>query len=127
MRSLLLVSMLLLSPMTSQSHHIALVLPVFAIVAIWLKGDETLRRMAGLLLISSFILTNASSRDIVGQTITLWAKEHRLIVFNALLLAAFLAILAFRRQPISPLLRTDSDNRAPAGSATLRSRWFRIS
>jgi hypothetical protein len=103
--SLLLMSMLLLSPMTSQSHHIALVLPVFAIVAIWLKGDGTLRRTAGLLLIASFILTNASSRDIVGHTVTLWAKEYRLIVFNALLLAAFLAILVFRRQPTPPLER----------------------
>jgi Glycosyltransferase family 87 len=96
--SLLLISMLLLSPMTSQSHHIALVLPVFAIVAIWLKADGSLRRTAGFLLLASFILTNASSRDIVGRTVTLWAKEYRLIVFNALLLAAFLAILAFRRQ-----------------------------
>jgi hypothetical protein len=103
--SLLLVSMLLLSPMTSQSHHIALVLPVFAIVAIWLKGDGMLRRTAGLLLIASFILINASSRDIVGRTVTLWAKEHRLIVFNALLLVALLAILALRRQPIPPLER----------------------
>jgi hypothetical protein len=49
----------------------------------------------------------------------LWAKEYRLIVFNALLLAAFLAILAIRRQPISPLLRIDSDDRAPASSASL--------
>jgi hypothetical protein len=45
--SLLLISMLLLSPMTSQSHHIALVLPVFAIVAMWLKGDGSPRRTAG--------------------------------------------------------------------------------
>jgi hypothetical protein len=97
--SLLLVSMLLLSPMTSQSHHIALLLPVFAIVAIWLKGDGGLRRTAGPLLIVSFILTNASSKDIVGQTVTLWAKDYGLIVFNALLVAAFLAISALRRQP----------------------------
>jgi hypothetical protein len=97
--------------MTSQSHYIALVLPVFAIVAIWLKGDGSLRRTAGLLLIASFILTNASSRDIVGQTVTLWAKEYRLIVFNALLLAAFLAILAFRRQPIPPLKRRRHSSR----------------
>ncbi len=103
--SLLLISMLLLSPMTSQSHHIALVLPVFAIVATWVKGGGSPRRTAGLLLIASFILTNASSKDIVGQTVTLWAKEYRLIVFNALLLAAFFPILAFRRQSIPPLKR----------------------
>jgi hypothetical protein len=115
--SLLLISMLLLSPMTSQSHHIALILPVFAIAAIWLKGDGTLRRTAGILLIASFVLTNASSRDIVGRTVTLWAKEYRLIVFNALLLAAFFAVLAFRPQPISPLLRIDSDDPTPAITA----------
>jgi hypothetical protein len=125
--SLLLVSMLLLSPMSSQSHHIALVLPVFAIVAIWLKGDGTLRRTAGLLLIASFILTNASSRDIVGRTVTFWAKEYRLIVFNALLAAAFLAILALRRQPIPPLVGIDGDDRAPASSVAARRRWSRIS
>jgi hypothetical protein len=101
--SLLLVSMLLLSPMTSQSHHIALILPAFAILTVLLKGDRSMRRTAGVLLIASLILTNASSRDIVGQTVTLWAKENRLIALNSLLLATFLAILAFRTQPIPPL------------------------
>jgi hypothetical protein len=71
-------------------------------VAIWLKGDGAPRRTAGHLLIGSFILRNASSRDIVGQTVTLWAKDHSLIAFNALLLAAFIPILAFRRQSIPP-------------------------
>jgi hypothetical protein len=100
--SLILISMLLLSPMTSQSHHIALVLPVFAAVAVWIKGNRTLRRTVGLLLISSFILTNASSRDIVGRTVTLWAKEYRLIVFNALLLAGFFAIVALCEPVTTP-------------------------
>jgi hypothetical protein len=98
--SLLLLSLLLLSPMTSQSHYIAVILPVFAIVAIWRKGDVTLRKLAGCFLVVHLILTNATSKDLVGRTITLWAKDYRFMVIDTLLLVMFFAILAFRqRQP----------------------------
>ena len=96
--ALLLISMLMLSPMSSQSHYVALVLPIFAVAAVWQKGDPTMRRIAGFFLIANLVLTNATSKDLVGEAITLWAKEHRLLVSDALLFLAFFAILMFRPQ-----------------------------
>jgi hypothetical protein len=97
--ALLLLSMLLLSPMSSESHYVALLLPIFAVAAAWQKGDPTVRKIAGFFLIANLVLTNATSSDLVGAAITRWAKEHRLLVSDALLLVAFFAILVFRPQP----------------------------
>jgi uncharacterized membrane protein len=97
--ALLLVSMLLLSPMSSQSHYVALIPAIFAVVAVWLKGDPPMRRIAAFVLIAHVVLTNATSKDLVGATITFWAKEYRLLISDALLLVVFFAILVFRPQP----------------------------
>lgn len=94
--ALLLVTMLMLSPMSSQSHYIAMVLPIFGAVAICLKGDPQMRRAAGLLLIVTVLLTNATSKDLVGKTLTEWAKVHRLLIADALLFATFFMVLAWR-------------------------------
>jgi hypothetical protein len=96
--SLLLISMLLLSPMTSQSHYVAIILPAFAIVAIWRKGDATLRKLAGFFLVGHLMLTNATSKDLVGRTVTLWAKDYRLLVIDTLLMVVFFAIVALRQK-----------------------------
>lgn len=94
--ALLLISMLMLSPMTSQSHYIALLLPLFGTVAMWLKGEATMRAAAALVLIATAVLTNATSKDLVGHALTEWAKAHRLLIADALLLAAFFIMLALR-------------------------------
>jgi len=91
--ALLLMSMLMLSPMSSESHYIALPLAIFSITAIWLKGDTTTRRIAGFFLIMSFVLINAAARDIVGMEVTTWAKDHRLLVIDVLLLVVPFAFL----------------------------------
>lgn len=96
--ALLLISMLLLSPMSSESHYVALVLPIFAVAAAWQKGSPTVRKIAGFCLIANLVLTNATSRDLVGAAVTFWAKEHRLLVSDALLFVAFFAVLVFRPQ-----------------------------
>jgi alpha-1,2-mannosyltransferase len=96
--ALLLISMLLLSPMSSQSHYVAVIPAIFAVVAVWQKGDPTMRRVAAFLLIANVVLTNATSKDLVGAAITFWAKEHRLLVSDALLFVLFFAILVFRPQ-----------------------------
>jgi hypothetical protein len=96
--ALLLVSMLMLSPMSSESHYVALLLPIFAVVALWQKGDATMRRIAGFFLIAIFVLTNAAARDLVGVAVTAWAKDHRLLVIAVLLFPVFFAIQAFRPQ-----------------------------
>jgi Glycosyltransferase family 87 len=96
--ALLLVSMLMLSPMSSESHYVALVLPILAVVALWQKGDATIRRISGFFLIANFALTNAAARDLVGVTMTAWAKDHRLLIISVLLFPVFFAIQAFRPQ-----------------------------
>lgn len=97
--ALLLISMLMLSPMSSQSHYVALLLPIFGAVAVWLKGDGAMRWAAALALIATAVLTNATSKDLVGTAATQWAKDHRLLIANALLLAVFFIMLALRAKP----------------------------
>jgi hypothetical protein len=94
--ALLLISMLMLSPMSSESHYVALILPIFAVVAIWRTSAGRVRRIAGYLLIIEFLLINAAARDIVGRTLTIWAKEHRLLVIAVLLFVGLFAIVVFR-------------------------------
>jgi hypothetical protein len=107
--ALLLISMLMLSPMSSQSHYIAVLLPLFGAVAVWLKGDPPMRSAAAAVLIATVVLTNATSKDLVGAVATQWAKEHRLLVSDALLLCAFYLMLALRTR-LAP-----STAPAPAG------------
>jgi Glycosyltransferase family 87 len=95
--SLLLMSMLMLSPMTSPSHYVAFILAHFTMVAAWLKGDALLRNVAGGFLIVSFLLINASSRDIVGKAMTAWATDHRLLVIDVLLFLLPFAYVLYRR------------------------------
>jgi hypothetical protein len=65
--SVLVVAMLLLSPMSSKSHFITLVLPYMVITA-WLLRPRPLRPMVGVLLGVSFALNSLTSRTIVGDT-----------------------------------------------------------
>jgi hypothetical protein len=97
--ALLLISMLMLSPMSSESHYVALMLAVFSVTAIWLKGDAVLGQFVGYFLIVSFLLINAAARDIVGMTITTWAKDHRLLVIDVLLFLVPFAWFVFKSQP----------------------------
>jgi hypothetical protein len=101
--ALLLISMLMLSPMSSESHYVAMTLAVFAVTAVWLKGDAVLRQFAGYFLIVSFLLVNAAARDIVGRTITTWAKNHRLLVIDVLLFLVPFAFLVLGSQPMTRL------------------------
>ena len=96
--ALLLISMLLLSPMSSQTHYVALIPAILAVVAIWQKGDPAMRKVAGLVLIAHLALTNATSKDLVGAAVTFWAKEHRLLVSDALVFVMFFAVVALRLQ-----------------------------
>jgi Glycosyltransferase family 87 len=98
--ALLLMSMLLLSPMSSESHYVALGLPIFGATAMWLKGDDRVRETTRYCLIISFLLINAAARDIVGMEMTTWAKDHRLLVVDVLLLIVPYALLVRTWQPL---------------------------
>lgn len=101
--ALLLISMLMLSPMSSESHYVALTLAIFVVTAMWIKGDAELRLIARYFLILSFLLVNAAARDIVGTVLTTWAKDHRLLVIDVLLFLVPFALLVLRPQPATQL------------------------
>jgi Glycosyltransferase family 87 len=102
--AVLLISMLLLSPMSSESHYVALPLALFAVTVMWIKGDAGVRRTATCCLIVNFLLVNAAARDIVGTEMTNWAKDHRLLVIGTLLLLVPFALLVLRWAPASSAL-----------------------
>jgi hypothetical protein len=112
--ALLLISMLLLSPMSSQSHYVALIPAIFAVAAVWLKGDPPMRRIAGFVLLAHLVLTNATSKDLVGAAITFWAKEYRLLISDALLFVLFFAVLVLWLQRAAAASSAPSAVRQPA-------------
>ncbi|MBO0756283.1 MAG: DUF2029 domain-containing protein [Bradyrhizobiaceae bacterium] len=111
--ALLLMSMLMLSPMSSESHYVALPLAIFSVTAMWIKGDSSKRRVAGYSLLVTFVLINAAARDIVGMDVTTWAKDHRLLVIAVLLLVVPFAFLV-RGWRASVVLPARLDRRALA-------------
>jgi hypothetical protein len=96
--ALLLISMLMLSLMSSESPFVAWTLATF-VVAAMRKADAEPRLIARYLLILSFLLINAAARDIVGMVLTIWAKDHRLLVIDALLFLVPFALLVLRTHP----------------------------
>ena len=94
--ALLLISMLMLSPMTSRSHYVVLILPYTAIVALSAR-DRLTPSLGWLVLLASFILATATSNDVVGQEVTEWSYGHSFLVWGALVLVAYLAVVVWRR------------------------------
>jgi hypothetical protein len=88
--SLLVIAMLMLSPMTSHSHYVALMLPYTVIVAYWLRHPCTKLFDAAVMAIS-FLLATVTSGDLVGKAITDWAYRTSQIEVGALMLIVYLA------------------------------------
>jgi alpha-1,2-mannosyltransferase len=94
--ALLLIGMLMLSPMTSRSHYVALMLPFMVLTAVTVK-DRGARAVLVPLLALSFVLTTVSSNDLVGQRVTEWSYFYSLMPLGALVLMAGLGALVWRR------------------------------
>jgi len=90
--ALLIVSGLLLSPVSSQSHFVGLMLP-YSILAAVLVKDRATRVFNAVGLLASFILLTATSNDLVGRNFTGWALWHSLPVLGTLTLAVQLGVL----------------------------------
>ena len=93
--SLLLISMLMLSPMTSRSHYVALLLPYMTLVTLGFRDDRTLN-LGRAVLAASFLLVTLTSNDIVGQDVTEWAYGHSHLVLGTLVLLIYFAVLVIR-------------------------------
>ncbi len=99
---LLIVSALLLTPVSSQSHFVALMLP-YALLSAALIKDKPRRVFNWVMLLVSFILATATSNDLVGRSFTGWALWNSLPVFGTLILII----------PLTGLVRSINKSRAP--------------
>lgn len=97
--ALLLVSALLLTPVSSQSHFFTLLLP-YALIAAATVRQSSMRVFNGTMLALSFVLATATSNDVVGRAFTGWALWSSLPVYGTLILVVPMAVLIWteRRQ-----------------------------
>jgi hypothetical protein len=94
--SLLLISMLMLSPMTSRSHYVALILPYTALIALGFRDNRT-RNLGRAVLAASFLLVTLSGNDLVGEGFTDWAYRHSAMALGTLVLLIYFAALVIGR------------------------------
>lgn len=99
--SLLLIGMLMLSPMTSRSHYVVLVLPFMVLTAVAIRDDRARRYLAPILS-AGFVLTTLSSNDLVGQRITDWSYFYSLMPLGTLVLMAGLGACICAQPAASP-------------------------
>lgn len=102
---LLIVSALLLSPVSSQSHFVGLMLPYSMLAAVLIKNHPT-RVLVAAFLLTSYVLTTATSNDLVGRTFTGWALWNSLPMWGTLTLAVALGVLIW-------IMASDRRYRAP--------------
>ena len=92
--SVLLIAMLLLSPMSSKSHFVVLMLPYMVIVG-YLMKQGSFRNVVGVLLAVSFALNSLTSQDIIGKKASLAMAYMGCITIGTTLLLIMLGIIIF--------------------------------
>jgi alpha-1,2-mannosyltransferase len=80
--------MVLLSPLSWKAHFVALLLPVFQLLARAITEVKARRVESIIVLIIVFVLFNLTSPKIVGLSMAEWADEHSLVFAAAALLFA---------------------------------------
>ena len=93
--SVILISMLLLSPVSSKSHFVVLLLPHMAIVAYLIKHREAWRAVLPLLC-ASFALNTLTSRMFMGRELSNQMMSLGCITLGTLLLLATVAVIVLR-------------------------------
>jgi hypothetical protein len=97
----LVVSALLLTPVSSQSHFVGLMLP-YGLLAAWLIKDRSMRVFNAAILLLSYVLATATSNDLIGRSFTGWALWNSLPVWGTLVLVVALAVLIWSRRARQP-------------------------
>ncbi len=92
--SLLVIAMLVLSPMTSRTHFVTLMLPYYVLVAAWLK-DTITKKLGTVVLILSFIGCTTIPRDLVPTGFNEFMRDHNDILLGTLVLIVYLAAIVF--------------------------------
>jgi hypothetical protein len=93
--SIVLLSMLMLSPMSSKSHFVVLLLPHMAIVAYLIRHREAWRAVLPLLC-ASFALNTLTSRALLGRDLANKMLSLGCITLGTLLLLAAVAVIVLR-------------------------------
>jgi hypothetical protein len=88
------IAMIMLSPMSSRSHYVILLLPYVVLTAAWLKHAPT-RPLGTAVLAASFILETATNNDLVGRAVTEWAYHNGFLAWGAIILLLYLAALVW--------------------------------
>lgn len=91
--SLLIISMLMLSPMSGRGHFVQLMLPYAVLVAAWMRDNRT-KWLGGVVLILSFILCTGIPRDLVPRAVTEFMAMHSDITWGTLVMIVYLAVIA---------------------------------
>ncbi|MDH4095311.1 MAG: DUF2029 domain-containing protein [Betaproteobacteria bacterium] len=93
--SVILISMLLLSPVSSKSHFVVLLLPHTAIVAYLIRHREAWRTVLPLLC-ASFALNTLTSRLFMGRELSKQMLASGCVTLGTLLLLAVVAVIVLR-------------------------------
>jgi hypothetical protein len=117
--SLLIISMLMLSPMTSRSHYIAMLLPYMTIIALGFRDQRTVN-LGRAVLALSFILVTVTGNDVVGEAMTIWAYRHSSMVLGTLVLLIYFAALAIARSRRGDFAAAPAADRAPLDAGVIR-------
>lgn len=91
---LLLISMLMLSPMSSKSHFVVLMLPYVLLTAA-VMAKPTWRRIGAPILGISFALITLTSRDVVGKRLADAFLEAGCVTIGTLMLVLLIAYIIF--------------------------------
>lgn len=95
--SLLLISMLMLSPQSSKSSFVALMLPYVVLSACVLQEPRA-RWIGGSVLAASFALTTLTSKGIIGKRLAEVCLTSGCVTVGTLVLLVFIGYLVLRRQ-----------------------------
>jgi len=93
--SVVVISMLMLSPISSKSQFVALLLPHMAIVAYLMKHREVWRAAVPLLC-GSFVLNTLTAKGLIGRELSNKMLSLGCITIGTLLLLAVVAVIVFQ-------------------------------
>jgi hypothetical protein len=111
--SVILISMLLLSPVSSKSHFVTLLLPHMAIAAYLLRHREA-RRAVVPLVVASFVLNTLTSKLFLGRELSNQMLTWGCVTLGTLLLLAAVAVIVLHSRA--------RDSRAAAGAPSVTPR-----
>jgi len=112
----LVIAMLMLSPMTSRTHFVNLVLPYFVLVAACLRDGQT-RRLGVAVLVLSFVGCTGIPRDLVPRAFTDFMRAHHDIVAGTLVLLVYLTVIVALPRRFGLGTPSTTGSAVPAGSS----------